>query len=360
MASNTTTHLDYIIVGQGLAGSAVAIQAIKRNKKILVIDNLNENSSSRIAAGLFNPITGKKMTRTWLADTLFPYLIDFYQFMEDQTQQRFFKPMSLYRPFLSIEEQNEWMAKSAEPLFLEYIERVTNLPSVPAVVDDFGGLFLKKCGYLDTSAYIDATRKWIQKTNLFLDDNFDQDQLNIEPQGVDYKGYHAKKIVFCQGCSATTNKWFDWVPVRPLKGETLKIKTDYKASQIINRGVYVVPSGETELRVGATYNFNDLSPEITDHARMELEGKLNELVKFDYKIVSQEWGVRPTTPDRRPIMGAHPEHPALIIFNGMGTKGVSLTPYFSEVLVRWMEKEIDLNKEVDVNRYKVLYSKFTK
>ena len=355
-----TIELDYIIIGQGLAGSAVAIQAIKRGKKILVIDKSAENSSSRIAAGLFNPITGKKMTRTWLADSLFPYLINFYQSFEQQTNLHFFNPMTLYRPFLSVEEQNEWMARSADPLFSEYIEKVSNNSSIPHVNDPFGGLFLQKCGYLDTCAYISATRKWIEETNLLLDTNFNQDDLIISEEGIEYNGYHAKKLVFCQGYGNSKNKWFDWVPIRPLKGETLKVKTDFSPLQIINRGVYVVPSSEGELRVGSTYNFQDVEPNVTEKSRQELEGKLKELISFRYEIIGQDWGMRPTTPDRRPILGAHPEHPALVIFNGLGTKGVSLAPYFSDVLFQWMEKETDLNKDIDVNRYKLLYSKFTK
>ena len=60
-----TRKLDYIIVGQGLVGSAVALQLLRRNKKILVIDRPLANSSSRIAVGLFNPITGRANSSHW-------------------------------------------------------------------------------------------------------------------------------------------------------------------------------------------------------------------------------------------------------------------------------------------------------
>ncbi|HYI79043.1 MAG TPA: FAD-binding protein, partial [Chryseolinea sp.] len=106
--------IDFIIVGQGLAGSALALQLLKRNKKILVIDRIVANSPSRIAVGLFNPITGRHMIKTWLADRLFPCLHQFYREAEVSTRHRFFYPLSLYRPFSTIEEQNEWMAKSAD------------------------------------------------------------------------------------------------------------------------------------------------------------------------------------------------------------------------------------------------------
>src|SRR5690606_2397630 len=110
-------EVDYIIVGQGLAGSAVAIQLLKHHKRIVVFDDPTANVSSRIAAGLFNPVTGKKMARTWLADELFPYLATYYREVEALTGSRFFYPMPIYRPFISVEEQNEWMARSVDSAF---------------------------------------------------------------------------------------------------------------------------------------------------------------------------------------------------------------------------------------------------
>src|SRR5689334_5756148 len=101
-------NIDYIIVGQGLAGSSVAVQLIKAGRKILVIDEPSRNRASLIAAGLFNPVTGKKMTKTWMADTIFPYLHKFYPDVEQMTGGSFFHSKPLYRPFVSIEEQNEW------------------------------------------------------------------------------------------------------------------------------------------------------------------------------------------------------------------------------------------------------------
>ena len=75
-------QVDYIIVGQGLAGSALAVRLMELKKKILVIDQPARNTSSQIAAGLFNPITGRKMVKTWLADKLFPALHAHYRAVE--------------------------------------------------------------------------------------------------------------------------------------------------------------------------------------------------------------------------------------------------------------------------------------
>ncbi|HEY3401943.1 MAG TPA: FAD-dependent oxidoreductase [Ohtaekwangia sp.] len=347
--------IDYIVVGQGLAGSAMAFQLLKRKKRILVFDQPAQNNSSRIAAGLFNPITGKKLVRTWMADQLFPYLHTFYCEAEAETKTRFFFPMPLYRPFLSVEEQNEWMAKSADPRFEPYVEKVFLSTAFHSVQDDFGGLLLRQSGYLDTKIYINAIRNLILEKGIYIENHFDQNQLKISEAGVHYGQYTAGNIIFCEG--SVRNKWFDWLPVRPLKGETIFVEAGITENVIFNRGVYAVPASQTGggWRVGATYNFQDAMEGCTTEARAELELKLDNLLAVPFESKGQEWGFRPTTPDRRPLLGRHPECDRILIFNGLGTKGVSLSPYFSEVLIHSIENGIALDKAVDIERYKSLY-----
>ena len=54
--------VDYLIIGQGLAGSLLAWELIQRRCSVVVVDNGNENAS-QIAAGLINPITGMRFVK---------------------------------------------------------------------------------------------------------------------------------------------------------------------------------------------------------------------------------------------------------------------------------------------------------
>jgi glycine oxidase len=346
-------EVDYIIVGQGLAGSAVAVQLLKRGRRILVIDQYLENTSSRIAAGLYNPVTGKNAVKTWLADEIFPYLERFYREVENQTGKKFLFPKLLYRPFGSVHDQNEWMGKSSDEMYSLYIDQVTTKPQYPELNDPFGGIFLRRSGYLNTMAYLSAVRELIREKSAVWDEPFVDELLEISENSVTYKAVRAKKIIFCQGERSFQNKWFGGVPIRPLKGETIVIKSDWKTDLIVNRGVYIVPGNKQgEYRVGSTYKYNDRSSHVTNEGLSELQGKLSELLRVPFKICEHDWGVRPTTIDRRPILGNHSVHENLIIFNGLGTKGVSLAPYFSDVLIRLLENREPLNKEVSAARYK--------
>ena len=83
---------------------------------------------------------------------------------------------------------------------------------------------------------------------------------------------------------------------------------------------------------------------------------MTELIGKPFRIIHQEWGIRPTSPDRRPMLGAHPGNKNIIAFNGLGTKGVSLSPYFAHHLALWLEETGDLSTEVNIYRFKALYS----
>lgn len=353
----TNTHIDYIIVGQGLAGSALALQFLLRKKKILVVDQPSANISSHVAAGLFNPFTGRKMSKTWKADIIFPYLAGFYRQAEDFTGADFFYPMPVYRPFLSVEEQNEWMGASSDPSLANFIERIVTTSTYGSLINDpFGGLLLKHSGFLDTVKYIKALQSKLADLGAFVEEMLDVNSLIAGNQYVQYKNWLAGGIIFCEGVNIFANELFNWVPIRGLKGEAITIRAPLGHGTIFNRGVYIVPGeGRDVWRVGATYAHGNLEHGTSLQGRAEIEARLGEIIKVPYEVIDHQWGIRPTTPDRRPVMGTHPVHKNFIFFNGFGTKGVSLTPYFSEVLINWLENKSGIDQEVNINRYKSLY-----
>lgn len=138
----------------------------------------------------------------------------------------------------------------------------------------------------------------------------------------------------------------------------MTIKTSKALNRIYNRGVYVVESGEMEYKVGATYDLANLKAGITVEGRVELEQKVGDLLSIPFEVAHQDWGIRPSTIDRRPIIGEHPKEKNVVTFNGLGTKGVSLAPYFSEQLADYLSGQGNLDKEANITRVKSLYSKF--
>ena len=52
-------NVDFIIVGQGIAGTCFAFELLKQNKTFVIIDHYTPNTSSRVALGVYNPLVLK-------------------------------------------------------------------------------------------------------------------------------------------------------------------------------------------------------------------------------------------------------------------------------------------------------------
>ncbi len=347
--------IDYIIVGQGLAGTALAYILHKTGKKIAVIDQDSEQTSSKVAAGLYNPITGRKLVRTWKANELFPFLETFYQDLELVTKQKFLFDLPIYRPFFSVEQQNEWMAKSENDEYSQFVKKTSFDPKYEAVHNDSGGVELAHSGYLEVPVYLMALRNYFIQNELLISEQFDFNQLELFDRHVEYKNIRASKIIFCEGPRASENPYFNWLPFSLVKGEILTFKSNLQIDNIVNRGVFVIPRGHETFRTGSNYNNNDRSWDVTEKGRQEIEERLKQLISCDYEVISQKAGIRPATRDRKPFIGLHPKYETIGIFNGLGTKGVSLAPYFAQQFCNYLESDEQLDSEVNISRYFSLY-----
>ena len=347
---------DVIIVGQGIAGSVLADHLTKKGLNIVVFDDASLSNSSKVAGGLYNPITGRKMVKTWNADALFGYLEPYYLELEESLETNFLKQTPIYRPFLSIEELNEWMGKSAEPTYAPFVLNVFDKSEYGEHLNDqYGGLLLNQAGYLDTQTFLSAFRKHLEVSHSLVKERFDFEALVLNDQGIEYKGLRSDKIIFTDGQLLTENPFFKWLPMRPVKGELLFIKSQVQPQVIYNRGVFVVPLKNGLCKVGSTYDHNQLDDVATEAGRNELTNRLRDLITFDFEVVDQKAGVRPATKDRKPFIGWHPEHKGIGVFNGLGTKGVSLAPYYANQFADTLCRETELDTEVNISRFFSLY-----
>lgn len=345
-------EVDYLIVGQGIAGTVLADHFMESGCRVLVFDEASLSNSSKVAGGLYNPVTGRKMVKTWWADKFFPYMLSYYRGLEQRLGASFLNEMPIYRPFLSVEEQNEWMAKSADALYQPFIKEVADSSKYGRHIrDEHGGLLLAQSGYVNTAELLRAFRGYLLQRGALIAQFFDASRLELTASGVNYQGHKAKAIIFSEGTLVAGNPFFRWLPLRPVKGELLFIKVRERFSTIYNRGVFIIPLSDGTCKVGATYDHQNLDSEPTEEAKWQLMHRLDELIRLPYEVVGQVAGLRPATKDRRPFLGRHPDCEQVAIFGGLGTKGVSLSPFLARQLVNDMTGGAELPEEVNIGRF---------
>ena len=347
---------DYLIVGQGIAGSVLGYTFLKKGKKILIVDKGFKNSSSAAAAGIFNPITGKRMVKTWNASKLFPFLHQFYSQLENELGQKFFYPKTIYKLFASIEEQNHWMSHSSSS-DVDFVNASASSEKYQRYVKNpFGGFETRWSGYVDVKKFIQLMTEYFKGEGVYRSEEFSFKDLKISGEEVQWKDVKAKKIIFCEGFNVSDNPYFHWLPFTFTKGEILTLNLKgFPEDNIINKKVFILPVGDDLFKVGSTFEWvKDKVP--TEKGKSELLEKFQHVTDWSFEVADHEAGIRAAVADRRPIIGVHPEYALLNIFNGMGTKGVSLAPYLADQLYNFLENQSELDPAVNIKRYYALYS----
>lgn len=346
-------NYDFIIVGQGIAGTVLSWTLLLQGKKLLVIDHREKPSSSEIALGIYNPVVFKRMTKSWKADELIPVAEAFYTEMEFALGEKALHKNSILKLFSSRDERTFWEKKmhNGEAMaFLDTTKEQSQYTSV--VIDDLGSADVLSSGWLNTAKLLSAYRKFLRGNNLLRAEQFDYSQLFVTKERLEYKGITTDKLIFCEGSSATENLFFKNLPFVLTKGEMFTIRIpDFIPQHLISKGVYLLHEYDDVFKVGATYDWDDLTDIPTEKGKLDLVAKLKKVLKVNYEILDQAAAIRPTVKDRRPLIGLHHEDKRIGIFNGMGTKGVMIAPFFAKQFAEHIESGLPLDREVDIKRF---------
>jgi len=349
---NNQNRYDFIIVGQGLAGSVLAYTLMLQNQTVLVIDEEVKNSSSKVAAGLCNPVVFKRLTKSWMIDEVLPIAKSFYNNQEELLDDQFYFDVPLYKLFVDEKEQQFWKQKSNEPHLFDWIDNKVEHPfDEKYLTYPFGAAKTLQSGFLKTASWLDSFKGYLKKNEAYLNVKFDHNKIELSDNGVVWNNYTAKKIIFCEGYQTTKNPYFDWLPFKLTKGEVLTVKfKNLELKNAINKGAFVLPY-DGNYKLGATYNWDELDQLPTEEGKEQLLKRAARFINDEIEIIEHKAGVRPTVSDRRPLLGVHPEYKQLAVFNGLGTKGVMLAPYFANKMVSLILGNEELPKEVNINRF---------
>lgn len=345
-------QFDYMIVGQGLAGTILGFQLREKGKSVVIIDKHREQTSSKVALGAYNPMVLKRFTPCWNVELQLKPLYDFVDTFEKTYRVSIHESLKLWRKFHSVQEQNLWLEKSEHPRLKAFM----NPHFIPNENDkinaEFGYGEVNNSGRVQLEKLISIFKDNLQREECFLDDDFNYDALVVSHSSVTYKSFKADKLIFCEGHRLTNNPYFNYLPLMRTKGEILTVKLKgFQVKQLLKSNISVLSLGDDLYKVGATFNWTNKDEITTDEAREELLNKLAELVCMQPEVIRHEAGLRPTVKDRRALIGSHPIYKNVLVFNGLGTRGLLIAPYLSLQLIDFMEKGTPLHPEVDIKRY---------
>jgi glycine/D-amino acid oxidase-like deaminating enzyme len=321
---------DFLIIGQGLAGSLLAWELIHRGCKVVIIDNDKENAS-QVAAGLINPVTGMRFVKSADVDLLLPTAKHCYAQLADFFRQPFYIEKPMLRIFHNISEVENAGKRLDNPDYQAYLGEIQPGNAIDKLKAPFGFLEQKQTGYLLTRPLLSCLKTFFIAKGCYRQADFDYRDLQLQPS-LRWQDITPKRIIFCEGHRATQNPWFSWLPFRPVKGEILTLEQRMELpDKILNYGNWLIPLNSRQIRVGATFDRDNLDTEATEHGKSELLHALSQ-ISADLPhstLINHQANIRPCTQDRQPFIGWHPQHKHLAIFNGFGAKGSLQIPWHS-------------------------------
>ncbi|MEJ7766565.1 MAG: FAD-binding oxidoreductase [Chitinophagaceae bacterium] len=355
-------QVDYLIIGQGLCGSFLSHELQKRNQSFLVIDDARSGTASKIASGIINPVTGRRIVKTWMIDELMPFAWNAYQEIERDSGQQcireigildFFPTPQMRMAFLDrLATDGPYLSLPSDSrMWLDYLQY------------DFGFGLIQPSYLVDLTVFLQACRNALVQKQQLMENHFDQDNLTIHDKGVQYNDIHADKIIFCDGNNGFHNNWFKNLPFAPNKGEALIVEIQGLPTQqaglpvLLKKGISIVPWKDDLFWIGASHEWHFTDDKPTETFLKKTILQLQGFCKLPFKIMDHLAAVRPATIERRPFIGFHPVSTNVGIFNGMGTKGCSLAPYLARQFVDHLVTGSPLMPEADVLRFRKVLSR---
>lgn len=353
-----TVHYDYIIIGQGICGTFLSWNLLRHGKTVLVIDKYNPVAASRVASGVINPVTGRRIVRTWMIEELLPFAEQAYEEIGRDIDMQVARRCGIYSFHNNEQMAGAWRERTDEGE--EYLQNVYE----PSVFEPYFNLrqgigLTYPCMVINLGLLLDEWRKRLVTKQILLDELFDINECTISDTGVHYKDIQADKLIFCNGTAGYDNPYFKRLPFALSKGEAIiaEIK-GLSQTDIYKQGMNIVPWGENGLFwIGSSFEWEYDTEQPTVAFRQKTETLLKEWLRLPYRIIDHVAAIRPASLERRPFVGLHPAYPAIGILNGMGTKGCSLAPYFAHQLTQNLLFGTPVNAKADIRRFEKILNR---
>jgi glycine/D-amino acid oxidase-like deaminating enzyme len=354
---NSNMDVDVIIIGQGICGTFLSYYLQKAEISFILIDQSKPDTASKAAAGIINPVTGRRLVETWMIDDLMTFAMSAYRQIEKELAIHcmgetkiidFFPTPQMRSAFLSRLEENS-----------KYLKLPTNENDWTAnCVYDFGYGEIAPVLLINIHEMLTAWRRELEDKQAIIESHFEINELRVSENSIHYNDIKAEKIIFCDGAAGISNPYFKNLPFAPNKGEALIVEIkEFPTTYILKKGISIVPWEKNLFWIGSSYEWTFEHDRPTENFRKYTESILRHWIKNEFRVIEHFASIRPATLERRPFVGFHPIHKNVGILNGMGTKGCSLAPFFARQLVNYIVDNTQLQGDANVYRFEKILSR---
>ena len=324
-----SVRADLLIVGQGLAGTLLGWELERAGIPFAIADAGHGRAASRVAAGLLNPITGRRLVKSWRVETLRPIAREAYHGLESMLGVPLWQEMRVRRSFADERQRTVFAEKQRSGALAPFVG-----------AGDADGFWIEEAARVDLTALLAGARRRWQERGVLREGEVHWDEA--------LAGHEL--VIDCAGEGGVGR--FEFVPWEFSKGEVLTVTVEGLDPRVIlNHGHWVCPLTSGTALVGATHEFGLRNAVPSMSARTALGASATELLKRPWTVTGQSAGVRVTLPDRRPVAGRHPSQPRLGLLGGLGAKGVLLAPWLARQWVNHLTEGVPFESEVEVGRF---------
>ncbi len=330
----------------------IANQLIQNKQSFLAVADKKQIAATTIAAGMFNPLVFRRITKSWMVDELLPEMYTTFRQLEERLKAKLIYPHPIVK-LISQEEYPQWVKKEKDTDVGKYIQKLERENHIEGIHPFYASATIAHSGYMDLQTLLTKFHQEIAHQNSLTYDHFEHKDVSIHKNHILWKGTPFKNIIFCEGAFAINNPLFTEVNYKLTKGDVLTLDMeDIELHHIINKMAFLLEKKKGEFLCGSTYNWSGLDFSLHPKDLNYLKEKISAILHKPFKIKSHKTAIRPTVSDRRPVLGTHAKYNNVHYFNGLGTKGVMLGPYFAKQMIAYLHKEKELYPEVAINRFR--------
>ncbi|MCA9393945.1 MAG: FAD-binding oxidoreductase [Candidatus Omnitrophica bacterium] len=324
---------NYLIIGQGIAGSSLAYHLLKAGARVVIVDHHHHESSSVVSTGILNPLSGKRFALTPGYDQYFAAATEFYADAAKLFSETFFEPMPVVRLLRSKSEGDKLQRKIETGEISDYIFKQYSPGHFQSLLcDDQGAVEIRHGGVCHTSRLMEVLKQYFIRKGCLVNERFYYDEIGFSADGAIYQGEEFDKVIFCEGYKAQFNPWFQHLNFKSIKGEVLRVRMGRRdiSRRVLLRGTWLAPSTGDLWAAGGSAATDELDGLPTAAGHDTIMDGLKNIIHTDAEVLHHQAAVRPFLNHQNPIVELHPRFPQMAIFNGLGSKGFLVAPWLAK------------------------------